>query len=172
MKVYTSEYLSNEYGVLLTPNIKLYITGDNDESPYCCHIDNNDKLHVFGGKYEVYNGNQPVSIDTVVDLLELNANDGITLTDIINVSYDISEIKSVCSHAHVLFNDEYITIEKYINEYISAFIDMSAFDVITFDVSAIDSCIIAVRDCNNTNNQYCITVRVCDTGICTCAVHK
>lgn len=168
MKVYTKQYLIDEYGYINNDNYNavLNICNGNDTCCYCCDVDDNGNYYIFGGKYEVYNGNKPTDIDTVCKLLEFDLCDKMTLQNIVLFINDIDAIKSICSYAHVQFNDEYIAPYAYTCEHAKQFVNIDkCFNVIAFEIGAIGLFTILVTDNNNTSNQYRIVINECDTGI-------
>lgn len=109
MKVYDKQCMIDNYGYDETDyNLIVSVTSDDDECCYCCDIDDNNNLHLFGAKFEVDNGTDIVSVDTVIDMLQFNDNESIILKNIILCNGDIDHIKSICISTHTLFNDEYV----------------------------------------------------------------
>lgn len=91
------------------------VVSNDNKCCYCCDIDDKNNLHLFGAKFEVRNGTDLVSFDTVVDILQLNDNESMTLKNIILCNGDIDCIKSVCIQSYVKshIND----IKKSLNDY-------------------------------------------------------
>lgn len=168
MKIYTNQYMIDNYDYVNDSNYNMIICvcSDDNDCCYCCDIDDNGNYHVFGGKFEVYNGDKPVDISTVCDLFDFELCDKITLQNIVLHINDIDAIKSICSYAHVLFNDEIIEPYAYSCEHVNKYVNINeCFNVIAFEIGAIGLFTILVTDNNNTSNQYRIVVNACDNKV-------
>lgn len=158
MRVYTSEYLKNEFGYIDDDeyNLIVSICNDDNECCYCCDIDSSNNLHMFGAKFEIYNNTDIVSFDTVIDELQFNDYESIILKNIISCNGDINHIKSICIGTHTMFNDEYINIQSYVNSIISKNKYFSNFDILSSNFEKLNDKVIAllVVDESNALNQY------------------
>lgn len=157
MKIYDKKYMIDNCGCDETDyNLVVNICNDDDECCYCCDIDDNNNLHLFGAKFEIYNGTDIVSVDTVIDMLQFNDYESIVLKNIISCNGDIDYIKSICIGTHTLFNDEYINIQSYVNTIVTKNKYYSNFDVLSSNFEKLNDKVIAllVVDENNELNQY------------------
>lgn len=162
MKICDKQYMIDEYGYGETKyNLIINIASDDDECCYCCDIDDKNNLHLFGAKFEIRNGTDIVSFDTVIDMLQLNDDESMILKNIILCNGDIERIKSICINTHTLFNDEYITINMnslrdMLNARIKKSKYFSNFDFVLPKFEKLNDKVIAllVVDENNELNQY------------------
>lgn len=161
MKVYDKQYMIDNFGYDENDyNLIVSVTSDDDECCYCCDIDDNNNLHLFGAKFEVNNGTDIVSVDTVIDMLQLNDDESMTLKNIILCIGNIDHIKSICVGTHTLFNDEYISIQSYIKSHINDIKkSLSEYNIVACDTDIIGIVSMIIRDNNNTDNKYRIVIR-------------
>lgn len=166
MKVYTKQYMIDEYGYINDDNYNMVICvcSDDDDCCYCCDIDDNGNYHVFGGKFEVYNGNKPVDIDVVYDLFDFELCDKIALSQLVLNINNIDIIESLCNLYGCTFNDIVPTKIDYIIKHASNMVKCkidNQFNIEYFTINENNHLIeLLVTDNNNIDNGYRITL--CD----------
>ena len=161
MKVYTKQYMIDTFGCSENDyNATISIISNDDECCYCCDIDDINNLYLFGAKFEVYNGTDIVSVDTVIDKLQLNDDESMTLKNIILCNGNIDHIKSICISTHTLFNDEYISVQSYIKSHIIDIKNsLNNYNIVACDTDIIGIVTVLITDNNNINNKYRIGIR-------------
>lgn len=163
MKVYTKQYMVNEYGYVDNDNnIILTVCSNNDECCYCCDIDDTGNYYIYGGKFEIYNGNKPVDVDMVCDLLEFELCDKIILSQLVLNINNIDIVESLCNLYNIMFNDSIPSKIDYIinhaNNMVKSKID-NQFFIEYFTTDENNHLIeLSVTDINNVNNCYRVTL--------------